>query len=392
MPGRTWVIAPDAESLRRRWNALIQENNPERKELLFHPHIPRGELGDRHTAKVPSESLHGHEARMMSVASDNGPVVAPIRYAFRSFDRQWIIPDNRLLNRPNPTLWNTHSTRQVYLTAPQDRTPTNGPALTFTALIPDLHHYHGRGGRAFPLWANASATEPNIRPMVLTRLSEIYGQEVTAEDVIAYLAAVAANPAYTARFAPDLVQPGLRIPLTGDPALFEEALRLGREVIWLHTFGDRFANPVVDRPARPPRLAQGAPRIPADGAIPSDPEHMPDTISYDAANRRLWIGRGHIDNVPPAVWAYEVSGKHVLTQWFSYRKRNRERPQIGDRRTPSPLGDLQPDAWPAEYTTELLNLLNVLGRLVALEPAQADLLERICAGPTLTEEALRDAT
>jgi hypothetical protein len=95
--------------------------------------------------------------------------------------------------------------------------------------------------------------------------------------------------------------------------------------------------------------------------------------------------------VPPAVWAYEVSGKQVLTQWFSYRRRTRERPQIGDRRPPSPLGDIQPDAWPAEYTTELLNLLNVLGRLVALEPAQASLLERICVGPTLTEEALRDA-
>jgi len=38
----------------------------------------------------------------------------------------------------------------------------------------------------------------------------------------------------------------------------------------------------------------------------------------------------------------------------------------------------------------LLNLLNVLGRLVALQPAQADLLDRICAGPILTEGVLRD--
>ena len=389
MPGRTWVIAPDAESLRRRWDRLVRERDAERKELLFHPHLPRGELGDRHTRKVPSESLHGYERRMMSVDSDTGAVVAPIRYGFRSFDRQWIIPDYRLVNRPNPTIWETHSAAQFYLTAPHDRTPTNGPALTFTALIPDLHHYHGRGGRAFPLWANAAATEPNVRPALLVRLSEIYGRQVSAENVIAYLAAIAANPAYTARFAPDLVQPGLRIPLTGDPDLFDEAIRIGREVIWLHTFGERFIDPAVGRPAGSPRQAQSPPRIPAGGAIPSDPGHMPDTISYDAANRRLWIGSGHIDNVPPAVWAYEVSGKHVLTQWFSYRRRNRERPQIGDRRAPSPLGDIQPEGWPAEYTTELLNVLNVLGRLVALEPAQADLLERICAGPTLNEEALR---
>jgi len=136
-------------------------------------------------------------------------------------------------------------------------------------------------------------------------------------------------------------------------------------------------------------FAQGAPRIPAGGAIPSGPDRMPDSISYEAANRRLSIGGGHIDNVPPAVWAYEVSGKQVLTQWFSYRKRNRVRPQIGDRRPPSPLGDIQPEGWLAEYTTELLNVLNVLGRLVALEPAQAGLIERICTGPTVSTAALR---
>ena len=64
---------------------------------------------------------------------------------------QWIIPDNRLINRPNPDLWEVYSERQVYLTAPTDRSPSAGSALTFTSLIPDLHHYNGRGGRAFPL-------------------------------------------------------------------------------------------------------------------------------------------------------------------------------------------------------------------------------------------------
>ena len=95
------------------------------------------------------------------------------------------------------------------------------------------------------------------------------------------------------------------------------------------------------------------------------------------------VGTGFIDNVPPAVWQYEVSGKQALTQWFSYRKKHRERPIIGDRRAPSKLGDIQPDHWLAEYTTELLNVLQVLAMLVELEPAQAKLLERICAGPLL---------
>jgi len=80
------------------------------------------------------------------------------------------------------------------------------------------------------------------------------------------------------------------------------------------------------------------------------------------------------------VWNYEVSGKQVLRQWFSYRKRDRSRPIIGDRRPPSLLGDVQPSEWLAEYTTELINVLSVLGRLVKLEPQQASLLERVCAG------------
>ena len=83
------------------------------------------------------------------------------------------------------------------------------------------------------------------------------------------------------------------------------------------------------------------------------------------------------------MWQYEVSGKRVLTQWFNYRKKNRERPIIGDRRPPSKLGDIQPDHWLAEYTTELLNVLNVLALLVSMEPAPANLLEAICGGPTL---------
>nr|MBA3425443.1 hypothetical protein [Rubrobacter sp.] len=47
--------------------------------------------------------------------------------------------------------------------------------------------------------------------------------------------------------------------------------------------------------------------------------------------------------------------------------------------------------WPAEYTTELLNILNVLGRLVDLEESQADLLQRVCSGETIPDGELREA-
>ena len=215
-------------------------------------------------------------------------------------------------------------------------------------------------------------------------LSAALVKPVAAEDLFAYIAAVAAHPCYTARFASDLLQPGLRIPITAEAALFAEAAELGRQVVWLHTFGERFADSAAGRPAGLPRLPEAdRPHVPRAGAIPAEADDMPDALSYSPNLRRLHVGAGYIDNVTAAVWAYEVSGKQVLTQWFSYRGRDGSRPLIGDRRPPSPLGEIQPEGWLPEYTAELLNVLNVLGRLVALEPKQADLLDRICAGPTI---------
>jgi len=127
------------------------------------------------------------------------------------------------------------------------------------------------------------------------------------------------------------------------------------------------------------------------GAITITPDKFPNAMTYDAGKQRLYVGEGYIDRVAPAVWAYEVSGMKVLTQWFSYRRRDRSRPLIGDRRPPSPLGDIQPDGWLPEYTSELLNVLHVLTRLVAMEPAQADLLGRIVEGKLHTVENLKDA-
>ena len=389
MPGRTWVIAPDAGSLNARWASMINENSLARKEVLFHPHPS----GDKTVSKKSRSGLSGHDYRPEAVKDDRKSAIAPMRYGFRSFDRQWIIPDARLINRPNPRLWDAYSVAQVYITALEKAAPSSGPAISFTALIPDHDHYKGSfAGRVFPLWGDRSATQPNVKPALLTFLAKIYGQPAKAEEVLAYLAAVMAHPAFTTRFAPDLIQPGLRVPLTADATLFNEAVALGREVVWLHCYGERFTDPDEARPKGSPRLPKDkAPTIPVEGAIPSAPEPLPESMDYDADKGRLRIGKGYVENVTPEMWAYEVSGKNVLGHWFSYRRRDRSKPIIGDRRPPSPLDKVQPDGWLAEYTTDLLDLLHVLGRLIALEPAQADLLARVCDSPLLSADELREA-
>ena len=393
MPGRTWIIAPDADSLKARWARLVAEKDTDRKELLFHPHLRNKKPGDRHIRKGVAEGLFGHEERIEAVIYDKNSVIEPIRYGFRFLDRQWIIPDARLINQSNPTLWKGFSSKQIYLTALEAHSPSSGPAVTFTGLIPDLHHYKGSfGGRAYPLWGDRAATQPNIKPALLTYLAKIYGQPIKAEEVIAYVAAVMAHPAFTARFRSDLVQPGLRVPITADVKLFAEAVALGNEVVWLHCYGERFVDPAANRTKQAPRLPkESAPKVPTGGGIPSAPELLPDTMEYDPAAGRLTVGKGYVENVTLEMWTYEVSGKRVLWHWFSYRRRDRTRPIMGDRRPPSPLDAIQAEGWLPEYTTDLLDLLHVLGRLIALEPKQADLLNRICDGPLRSAEELRAA-
>jgi hypothetical protein len=86
-----------------------------------------------------------------------------------------------------------------------------------------------------------TAAKLSARPVVRTT--------VTAEDVMAYIAGVAAHPAYSERFQANLTQPGLRIPTSG--------------------------------------------------AIPDNVNSMPDEIGYDDSRRRLLVGKGFVDNVPP---------------------------------------------------------------------------------------------
>ena len=388
MAGRTWVIAPDVPTLEKRWGRLIGEKDRESREALFHPH----QGGDRTSTKSCGAGLPGHEFRSMAVASDSGGVIKPYRYAFRSLDRQWIVPDKRLINRPNPTLWAANWDRQIYLTAPEDRTPTAGPSVSFTELIPDIHHYHGRAGHVFPLWRDAGTDYPNVKPALLAYLTDRLGAPVDAEDLMCYLAAVLSHPGFTLRFAEDLKKLGLRVPITAAPAVFREAISLGREVVWLHCYGERMVDAEAGRPKGPPRLDKGeAPRIPSDGALPGSSEPLPETIDYEASTKRLLIGSGHVENVTEEVWNYEFSGKNVLRQWFSYRRRDRSRPVIGEKRAPSPLDGIQTDSWMAEYTTDLMDLLHVLGRLVRVEKQQAELMERVCTGPLVDVEEMTKA-
>ncbi len=371
--GRTWVIAPDQSTLRRRWQALLQVSGEERR-LLFK---------DSPTGRKVHESarplLPGNDQKEAILHLEQGAQAPPIvRYAYRSFDRQFAFGDNRLLDRPSPALWRAHSERQVYVTSLFSQPLGEGPALTACALIPDLDHFRGSYGAkaVIPLYRTADASEPNLLPGLLELLGEVYGRALSPEDFLAYLYGILAQPAFTERFYDELETRELRVPITRDLDLFQQVRDLGARLLWLHTYGERFVPEGVPRGRIPPGRAK------CIRPVPEDPARYPESFEYNDQTRTLRVGEGEFAPVAPEVYDFEVSGLRVVHSWLKYRMKE------GGGRKSSPLDNIRPERWTAQFTTELLELLWVLEATLDTYREQERLLEAVVAGECLRAEEL----
>ena len=361
---RTWPIGATEELLRARWAALMNAQGDQRAKL-FHDTTSR----KTHLSYLDEISATG--ARLDSLGSLPRDAATPPlqRYGFRSFDRQWILNDVRLGDRLRPPLWRSYGPRQIFFTGMTSEIYGDGPALTATPYIPDLHHFSGRGGKdVIPLWRDAAATQTNVTAGVVETLSEIYGREIKAVDLFAAVYALLFARAYVERFADELLIPGPRVPLPRDVAAFERAADLGHQLIRLHTWGER------DLQNNTPsgEVAQGAATY--DVAPSPEPQHYPVTYAYDANARRLSVGAGEWNNVAPDVWNYSVSGLPVVESWLKYRMLD------GAGRKSSPLDSIRPEFWSSEMSRELSELLWTLEGSLALEPGCAALLEEVMSG------------
>jgi hypothetical protein len=360
---RSWPIAPDDRTLEARWRALLKASN--RSEAFR-------ESRDRQVDKACKPLLASQrQADPLASLTTKEPCPEIARYAFRSFDRQYVLADSRVGDVMKPVLWEAAGdpsrSGQVFITSQLWQVLGNGPALTASTFVPDFHHFKGSyGGKdAIALYRDAAGKEANILPRLLDVLAKAYGWKVTPEDFLAYIYAVLAQPAFTERYADELGTRELRVPLTKDPMLFRKVRDVGRKVLWLHTYGERYV-PKGKKPGQVPRgKARSVKRVPSDAA------NYPEKYWYNDATKTLHVGDGEFAPVVPHVYEFEVSGLKVVQSWLGYRMKNPK------GRKSSRLDDINAEEWPSEFTTELLELLWVLEATVAGYPAQAALLSAV---------------
>jgi hypothetical protein len=378
-PNRTWVYAPAADTLAERWRELVAEADPARKKRLFQESDSATLTRDK--TRLPGDDTHNF---IGPFENETGAPPTSVRVGFRVFDRQWLIPDARLIHRESPSLWQARRVKdQVFVVEQSAQEISDGPGLLFTALIPDMHFFNARGGRVLAM-RHPDGT-PNLAPGVAAALNAKLDRagQLPVEDLVAYLAGVTSHPAFTATFDDELTTPGIRVPLTANPDLWDHAVKLGREVVWLHTFGEAFADKEAGREKGGIRYPSGDARQPL---CQQPVKGMPDSMSYNPQTEVLTLGTGSWFPVSPAVRAYTVGGREVLDSWFNLRK---SKPTFKRTKKTSPLADIHPTSWPTEWTLELNDLLTVVSRLVELEEDQANLLTQILTGTLISSAELQ---
>ncbi|MFE1880760.1 type ISP restriction/modification enzyme [Streptomyces diastatochromogenes] len=316
-PGRAWPTAPEAASLKARWDALLKAEGPDR-EALFESTRSR-------TLHSAVGQLPGQPTGTERLARAEGPCAEPVRVLAAPFDEQWLIPDHRLIDTARPELWRVADEHQVFVVeAAEDAAP-----LLATSLLPTL-----RTGRIRPLYRRPDGTEPNLAPGLLDHLSARLGTRPTPPDVLAWILAA--------------VRPDLTVPLTEDTELWSRGVQLGHRMLWL-----------MRRDGERPKLPGGR-RPYVRAPLPA----LPATLDYDRDEETLHLDEGRISPVPPEAWDYEVSGARVLETWFTTRTTPPE---------PGTLAAIRPATWPQPRTSELLELITILSLLAELRPQRAGL-------------------
>lgn len=376
MAGHNWIYATTEETLHQRLNAVIHESDPLKKSELF----KESRDTNLEKTKVP---LHGNDVEKNTRIPFKDILVylgdgAIVECGYRFLDRQFLIADSRLISQPSPTLWQGRISGQVFGYELHSEFPRSGPATVYSSLIPDVHFFRGSGGgRSLPKYHPNG--ELNIAPGLHATLQDLLHSDIAEEDIFDYVAGVTGHSGFVDFFEEELQTPETHVPITKNAQLWGEAVRYGRYIQWLHSFGERGAHPdtinnVLDAlsPDQKPRYEKS---VGANAPLQSEIRYSPDS-------KTLKIGSGYWSNISEEVWEYSVGGKMVLRRWLE------QRCIAPKKKTNSPLDRIVETSWRPEWTDELAKVMAVLTILVNIEKDMQILLENIMKDKIFTRNEL----
>ncbi len=253
--------------------------------------------------------------------SDAEQHITKIRY--RPFDMRWTYYTGQtgFHSRPNYNIIrHLHGVENLAFCVCRIVTSSVWKHVLITDNITEKSYISNRGSEAthlFPLYLypdseallGSTERELNFKPEFLTALSEALGlpqaapfglpEDVTPEEILAYIYAVLYSPTYRERYYEFLKYDFPRIPLPQDIDSFFALAESGQELIDLHLFKDR--------------------NIPHRHRFEGEGDGVVSGVRYEGGN--VWInGTQHFTDVPADVWEYEIGAYQVCLKWLKDRR------------------------------------------------------------------------
>jgi predicted helicase len=369
---RTWVNDPSKKVLKERWQKLVNARVVSRHELMK-------ETSSRKLSSTGIDLELNVQLGPLNQGLNQDPA-SIVRYSFRTLDRQWLLADSRVIDRPSPELWEVRGSKQLFFTMLNAIPIELGPVISVAGWIPNLNYFKGNsGGKVLPIFRDKTNLQWNLLPGFLDLLNIELAGSIDESTLFSYIAGITAFPAFAARFSDDLREGGVRLPISLQSDLVNEVADLGSTAIELFTYCEKTLNRV--KVQNTVRLLNGPHILDGKSAI----RGMPEAAVYESETQTMHLGELAIGGVTEAVWNYQVSGMHVIRKWIGYRKAQ------PSAKWSSPLNDIVTESWPKAWTEELLDLLHVITQLRSLEERHESLLEKVLAGPVLSNSSLQKA-
>lgn len=230
-----------------------------------------------------------------------------ITYDHRPFSTKKIYYDKNFLSRSRSEVMDNFLEKEnLGLIVPrQMKTNSTWYHCFISNIISDESFLAGGGdngaGTVFPLYLYKNDEKiENITSDFCQFIEALYGQTVSAEQILAYIYAILYSPNYRKKYAEYLKIDFPKIPFVSDFQRFQKLAVLGSELIDIHLFKQK---PVSNLSVKH-SISQMA---------------KVEQIKYQ--DEKIFVGQGnYISGIPLQVFDFQIGGYKVLDKWLKDRK------------------------------------------------------------------------
>ncbi|MBA2123813.1 DNA methyltransferase [bacterium Unc6] len=251
------------------------------------------------------------------LAKDDDWEQAITKILYRPFDKQWIFYHDAVIERSRKEVMQHMIQENLGLLIKRQNKMTPFSYTFVSDLIVEscvfesafannticpLYLYPNTDKKGLFSHLESGEKKPNLNPELVEKLSQVYSQEPSPEEIFFYIYGTLYSNVYRKKYAEFLKVDFPRIPFTKDYDLFIKMERYGKVLVGLHLLKSiALDDPLAQFPER------GSGRM--------------ENPKYSEKEKKVYINKDQcFEGIEKDVWEYQIGGYQVLNKWLKDRK------------------------------------------------------------------------